>query len=112
MRYLCYRRDEPDLYGEIIPELRSFFNRIRSIKQSLRIADTEPYLNRIQRERCLQNLYSLERAAREFEAIDYREDYYHLYRQLGRYLRLETRDLKRVLGYESSKKITLFVQLD
>jgi len=107
--YLSYHRTEADLQQEIIPEIKLFFRRIRHIRQTFGVPDDTPYLNRIQRERCKNNLYTFERLAREFDAIDNRDDFYLLHRQLQRYLRLHTPDLKNVLGQEPVRRITLFM---
>ncbi len=109
MYYLCYHQKEADLQREIIPEIKLFFRRIQQIKQTLERPNHTPYLNRIQRERCKDNLYAFERLAREFDAIDNRDDFYLLHQRLQRYLRLHTPDLKNVLGQESAGRITLFM---
>ena len=109
MYYLCYQQREADLYQEVIPEIKHFFAKIRQIRQTLGRSGSDPYLNRIQRERCRNNLYAFEQLAREFDAIDNRDDYYLLHRRLQRYLRLHTPDLKFVLGRESTRRITLFM---
>ena len=109
MQYLFYRESEPDLYGEIIPELKSFFNRVQQVRRTLRTGCNSPHLNRIQRERCKNNLFVFERAAREFSSIDNQDDFYLLHRKLQKYLRLGADDLRMVLGRESTKRVTLFV---
>ncbi len=109
MYYLCNRYREPDLYQELIPELKLFFTKIQHIKHTLNRTDSTPYLNRIQRERCRNNLYAFERLSREFDAIENRDDFYLLHQKLQRYLGLRTQDLKIVLGGESKNRITLFM---
>lgn len=109
MYYLCYRQTDPDLYEEIIPELKLFFKRVQHIKRTLDTSSITPYLNRIQRERCKSNLYAFEETAREFALIDNRDDFYLLYYELQRYLRLQTNDLRAILGREAAKRITLFI---
>jgi len=107
--YICHQRKEPDLYREIIPELKHFFMRIKEIKSALNSERNHPYLNRIQRERCKNNLYTFEQLAREFDAIDNRDDFYLLHHRVQKYLRLHTADLRSVLGRESAGRITLFM---
>ncbi len=109
MYYLCHQHREADLYREVIPEIRHFFAKVRQIKQTLGNPQSDPYLNRIQRERCKNNLFTFEKLAHEFDRIENRDDYLLLHRQLQRYLKLHTSDLKRVLGRESSKPMTLFM---
>jgi len=109
MDYLCYYHREPDLHQEIIPELKLFFQRIQQIRRSINSPGFSPHLNRIQRERCKENLFLFEKAAREFDAIENRDDFYLLHRHLQRYLRLHTRDLRTVLGMEPANRVTLFI---
>ena len=109
MYSLCYHQKETDLQQEIIPEIKLFFRRIQQIRQTLGRQNSTPYLNRIQRERCKNNLYAFEQLAREFDAIDNRDDFYLLHHRLQRYLRLHTPDLQNVLGREQVRRITLFM---
>jgi hypothetical protein len=105
MQVLVYRCDIPSIEREVLPELQGFFQRLRQVRRNL---GCEPYLNRLQRERCRRNLLSLESLEREFHAIDYREDYWELHRRLRRYLYLDSRDLARVLATEELRRIRLF----
>ncbi|WP_457606321.1 hypothetical protein [Nitratifractor sp.] len=106
MRRISYCRELPSIEREIFPELQHFFARVREVRRRL---GTSPYLNRIQRQRCRSNLLELERLEREFHAVEYREDYYHLHRKLRRYLYLDSRGLAHVLGEERIKECTLFL---
>ena len=106
MVHLSYCVREPAIEAEIVPQLQHFFARLRAVRSNL---GRQPYLNRIQRNRCRANLLYLERLEREFHAIDYREDFLHLHRRLRRYLYLESRDLAWVLGRESVQNCSLFL---
>ena len=109
MYFICYQRKEPDFHREVIPELKHFFMRIKQLRATLDTERSHPYLNRIQRERCKNNLYAFEQLSREFDAIENRDDFYLLHRRLQKYLRLRAADLKSVLGQESADRITLFM---
>ena len=106
MRAIVYRCEAPAIEREILPELRCFFRKLQQVRRELGI---RPYLNRLQRRRCLANLLTLGEMEREFHAIDHREDYLELHRRLRRYLYLESRDLALVLGSESVEKCSLFL---
>ena len=106
MLRIAYRSELSEIERDGVPDLRQFFRRLRRIRRDL---GTEPYLNRLQRRRCLDNLRALEEMEREFHAVEYREDYLELHRSLRRYLYLETIDLARVLGSERVKKRSLFL---
>ncbi|WP_456429164.1 hypothetical protein [Nitratifractor sp.] len=106
MERLIYSECHYAIEGQIVPQLRAFFSRLRRVRQDLGV---RPYLNRIQRERCRANLLELERLEREFHRVDYPEDFEHLHRKLRRYLYLESEDLARVLGRESVRKCSLFL---
>ena len=109
MQYLCYFDRESDLYGEVIPELKLFFNKLQQIKRTLNTTSATPYLNRIQRERCKSNIYAFEELAKEFTSIENSDDFYLLHHRLQRYFKLHINDLKTVLGREEARRITLFV---
>jgi len=106
MRALVYRCDTPPVEWEVLPELRSFFQRLRQVRRELGV---RPYLNRLQRQRCLHNLLALQELEREFHAVDHPEDYLELHRRLKRWLYLESRDLALVLGNERVEKRSLFL---
>jgi hypothetical protein len=106
MYAITYRCDPPAVEGEILPQLRSFFRRLHQVRREL---GKTPYLNRLQRQRCLGNLLTLQEMEREFHAIEYREDFLELHRRLRRYLYLESADLARVLGSECVEKRSLFL---
>ena len=106
MYRLVYCENHYAVEGQIVPQLQSFFARVRRVRDDL---GRRPYLNRIQRSRCRANLLELERLEREFHRIDYGEDFEHLHRNLRRYLYLESEDLARVLAQESVRKCSLFL---
>jgi hypothetical protein len=106
MRAIVYRRETPDIGREILPELRAFFRTLQQVRTELGV---RPYLNRLQRRRCRDNLVRLQALEREFLSIEYAEDYLELHRHLRRYLYLESGDLARVLGSESIPSVSLFL---
>ena len=103
--YLPWREGRLD-DRDIVYELRSFFRRLAEVRRNL---GRYPYLNRIQRYRCLNNLLYLEDIEREFHAIDYREDYTLLHESLRRYIYLGSVDLALVLGSERVESRSLFI---
>ncbi len=105
MQVLVHRCEVPGIDREVLPQLQGFFRRLRQVRRNL---GCDPYLNRLQRERCRRNLLHLESLEREFHAIDYRDDYWELHRRLRRYLYLDSRDLARVLATEEVQRIRLF----
>jgi len=108
MLAIAYQWEVPSIERQVLPELQGFFRRVRQVRRELGI---RPYLNRLQRERCRNNLLRLELLEREFHAIDYREDYLELHRRLRRYLYLDSQDLARVLSSEELRRIRLFTPL-
>ena len=93
---------------EFEAQLRGFFTKIRDIKMNL--DKKEPYLNRIQRIRCRDNILKLEMLEREFHSIEYREDFEYIHKKLRRYLYLNRKDLTIVLSQESLKRdLSLFL---
>jgi len=106
MRILIqYGHARPD-EAEIVPELRLFFRRVRALRRE---AGVTPYLNRLQRRRCRENLLLLEDLEREFHAVEHHEDFLELHRRVRRWLYLEQSDLARVLGAERVARTSLFL---
>ena len=97
--------------AELERELRSFFRRLRHIKQQLAKQKTSPKLNRIQRYRCKQNIFTLQKLERDFDALSYPDDVRHLYRIVLRYIKLDTQKLTDMFGRERVDKNSLFVAL-
>ncbi|ADV46296.1 hypothetical protein [Nitratifractor salsuginis] len=106
LRRIVYCRDSLPSDEEIIHQLRSFFARSRALRNALQPGSA---LNRLQRQRCRQNLQTLEMLERQFHAIDHREDYRHLHRRLRRYLYLDGRGLLLTLGTEEMQRVDLFI---
>jgi len=106
MQVLVYRHEERGIEERMVPELRSFFRRVHRVRQELGV---RPYLNRLQRRRCRENLLILLEREREFHAVEYREDFRELHRQLRRWLYLESGDLARVLAEEELERRSLFL---
>ena len=97
---------EPLSIDELIHQLRSFFTRSRALR--LALSPKSP-LNRLQRQRCKDNLLNLERLERQFYAIEHSDDYHYLHRRLCRYLYLDSRGLMLTLGHEEIECIDLFI---
>jgi hypothetical protein len=108
MQAIVYRCETPHIERQVLPELQGFFRRLRQVRRDL---GRRPYLNRLQRERCRNNLLRLELLEREFHAIEYREDYLELHRRLRRYLYLDSHDLAHVLAGEELRRVRLFTLL-
>ena len=106
MQRIVYLEDRFPTQQDLHSQLRDFFSRTRRLRSRLEQTRT---LNRLQRMRCRRNLLLLQDLEREFHAIDYREDYRQLHRNLRRYLYLESRDLLQVLGQEELRQISLFI---
>jgi len=102
---IAYRCDLPS-EREALPQLREFFARLRTVRRDL---GQRPYLNRLQRIRCRENLLVLEELEREFHRIDYPEDFFELHRKLRRYLYLDSEGLAYVLGQERVERTSLFL---
>ena len=97
--------------AELERELRLFFRRLRLVKHQLTEQKTSPNLNRIQRDRCKQNLLNFQRIERDFDAIRYPEDVRHLYRIVLRYVKLDAPRLTEMFGRERVERRSLFVAL-
>ena len=106
MYAITYRCPAEQSRGHYASELRHFFRRLEQVRSFL---GREPYLNRLQRRRCRNNLVQLQALEREFLSIEYAEDYLELHRRLRRYLYLDSCDLARVLGSESIPSVSLFL---
>ena len=102
---IAYRCDFPSR-SEAVPQLREFFARLRTVRAEL---GRRPYLNRLQRIRCRENLRMLEDLEREFHRIEYPEDFFELHQQLRRYLYLDSEGLAYVLGQERVERRSLFL---
>ena len=96
---------------ELENELRRFFGRLHRIKRTLVQERSRSVLNRIQRARCRENLYTLERLERDFYALQHPEDTRHLYRKVHRYVKLDGERLIRLFGEEQIGRCSLFVSL-
>ena len=97
--------------AELERELRLFFRRLRRIKQQLAEQKTSPRLNRIQRYRCKQNIFILQKLERDFDAISYPDDVRHLYRIVLRYVKLDAPRLTAMFGREDVGGSSLFTAL-
>jgi hypothetical protein len=88
-------------------DLRLFFHRARRLKAQLR---TPVYgLNRLQRMRCIDNLYAIERLEREYYALSHPDDVRELYRFVQRYVKLDDAMLSRAMAQEKIRFPSLFV---
>jgi len=96
---------------ELEAELREFFVRLRHIRRRLDHEADRLHLNRLQRSRCRENLRTLERLERDFDALSYREDIPHLYRMVHRYVKLDHQQLMERFGQETLARASLFVAL-
>ncbi len=97
--------------AELESELRHFFSRIHHIKRQLQQQRVSEHLNRIQRYRCKQNILDLERVERDFHALSHRDDVYHLYRKLHRYVKLDNQRLMETFGRETLNRCSMFIAL-
>ena len=97
-------------YPEMESELKQFFSRIHHIKQQL-MQEQRFGLNRIQRDRCRQNILELERLESDFDAHAYREDIRYLYRKVHRYVKLDQKRLMALFGRETLGRHSLFIAL-
>ena len=96
---------------ELESELRHFFGRLHRIRNTLVRERSRSVLNRIQRARCRENLYHLERLERDFHALAHPEDVRHLYRKVHRYIKLDGERLIRLFGQEEIGRCSLFVAI-
>jgi len=98
-------------YGELENELRHFFGRLHQIKRKLNEEQSRLHLNRIQRNRCRQNILELEALERDFYALSHKEDIQYLYRKVHRYVKLDHERLMNLFGRETMGRCSLFVAL-
>jgi len=96
---------------ELENELKYFFVRLRHIRRRLDRDGATLKLNRLQRNRCRENLLALEQIEQDFYALTYPDDLTHLYRKLHRYVKLDPESLMDVFGREQVGRRTLFVAL-
>jgi len=96
---------------ELESELRHFFSRLHSLKQELMREARSVHLNRIQRNRCRQNLLDLERIEKDFYGITQRDDIPHVYRKLQRYVKLDEDRLMDTFGHETVHRCSMFIAL-
>jgi len=94
---------------ELEEELKDFFVRLRHIRGRLRREEDRLPLNRLQRRRCRENLRTLERIERDFDALTYREDIQHLYRKVHRYVKLDPEQLMERFARETVAHTTLYI---
>ncbi|WP_456433287.1 hypothetical protein [Nitratifractor sp.] len=106
MPYLMRYCSVPAGWDDPAAQLREFFSRVRQVRRTLGV---DPYLNRLQRNRCRVNLAHLAEIEREFLAIDHWDDLLEMRRRLRRYLYLDARDLARVLSQETVQGVSLFI---
>ncbi len=98
--------------NELEYELRDFFNRLHQIKDRLNQERTALRLNRIQRNRCRQNILDLEKLERDFYALSYKDDVRHVYRKVHRYVKLDHERLMDTFGQEPIKqRYSLFISM-
>jgi hypothetical protein len=102
-----------DLCGhtELENELKHFFTRLHHLKRKLNEEALSVDLNRIQRNRCRQNILDLERIERDFYALSHRDDIPHLYRKVQRYVKLDTDRLLDTFGHETLNRCSMFIAL-
>jgi len=98
-------------YDNMESQLRQFFFRTRHIRRRITGADTDRSLNRIQRQRCRNNLDILDRLEADFHALGYREDVRHLYRRVLGLVRLDHCQLMEMLGHQQLGKISIFTAI-
>ena len=98
-------------HNELENELRHFFHRLHHLKHKLNQERAALRLNRIQRNRCKQNILDLEKLERDFYALSHKEDVRHLYRKVHRYVKLDHERLMDTFGQETMSRCSLFVAL-
>ena len=91
--------------------MKRFFHRLHRIRQSITQERASLVLNRIQRNRCRQNLLDMERLERDFAEMRYRGDLIHLYRKVHRYVKLDSERLMELFGKETLYRRSLFIAL-
>ena len=96
---------------ELEAELKDFFIRLRHLKQQLRSEGSRLHLNRMQRNRCKENLFALERVERDFYALSHTDDIRHLYHKIHRYVKLDHQTLMEHFGREQVTQTSLFIAL-
>ena len=96
---------------ELERELKTFFTRLRYMKQQLQLEGSSLPLNRLQRSRCKSNLMMLERLEKDFYALSYQDDILHIYRKVQRYVKLDPERLMDTFGRETMGRSSLFVAL-
>jgi hypothetical protein len=98
-------------YAELENELKYFFNRLHHIKRRLFQERAALSLNRIQRNRCRQNILDLESLERDLYEVSHKEDIRHLYRKVHRYVKLDHERLMDMFGKETVSRCSLFIAL-
>ena len=98
-------------YAELENELKHFFSRLHHIKRRLLQEKASLSLNRIQRNRCRQNILDLERLERDLYEVSHKEDIRHLYRKVQRYVKLDHERLIELFGKETFSRCSLFIAL-
>jgi len=98
-------------HDELENELRHFFTRLHQIKRRLSQEQTALRLNRIQRNRCRQNVLDLEKLERDFYALSHQEDVRHLYRKVHRFVKLDHERLMDTFGHVTVNRSSLFIAL-
>ncbi len=96
---------------ELERELKTFFTRLRYMKQQLQLEGSSLPLNRLQRSRCKSNLMLLERLEKDFYALSYQDDILHIYRKLQGYVKLDYHALVLHLGHKRVEVASLFTAL-
>jgi hypothetical protein len=97
--------------SELENELKHFFTRLHHLKRKLNEEARSVHLNRIQRNRCRQNILDLERIERDFYALSHKEDIPHLYRKVQRYVKLDQERLLDTFGHETISRCSMFIAL-
>jgi len=98
-------------YGEMESQLRRLFIRTRQIRRRISGAEIDHSLNRIQRQRCRDNLDVLDRLEADFHALGYREDVRHLYRRVLGLVRLDQSRLMEMLGHRRLGRLSIFTAI-
>ncbi len=88
-------------YGEMESQLRRRISRV----------EIDHSLNRIQRQRCRENLDILDRLEADFRALAYRDDVRYLYRRVLGLVQLDHRRLVEVLGHQRLGRISIFTAI-
>ncbi len=96
---------------ELESELKHFFNRLHHIKRRLLHEKAALSLNRIQRNRCRQNILDLESLEKDLYAIEHKDDMRYLYKKVHRYVKLDHERLMDMFGKETFSRCSLFIAL-